>query len=59
LVDVWVPVNPRHESLDCTNKYLRADMALKRRALDRATRPNTKPVATGHPTRLLAFLESL
>ena len=48
-----------HESLDSTNKYVHADMELKRRALDR-TRPTTaKPGRYRAPDRLLAFLESL
>jgi integrase len=32
-----------HETLDSTNKYLHADMELKRRALDRTTPTNGKP----------------
>jgi len=48
-----------HETLDSTNKYLHADMELKRRALDRTTPPNTKPGRYRAPDRLLAFLESL
>jgi integrase/recombinase XerD len=48
-----------HESLDSTNKYLHADMEIKRRALDRTTPPNTKPGRYRAPDRLLAFLESL
>ena len=32
-----------HETLDSTNKYIHADMALKQRALDRTTPPNAKP----------------
>ena len=35
-----------HETLDTTNKYLHADMDLKRRALDRTTRPTSSPDAT-------------
>ena len=48
-----------HETLDSTNKYLHADMELKRRALDRTTPTNTKPGRYRAPDRLLAFLESL
>lgn len=48
-----------HESLDSTNKYLHADMELKRRALDRTTPTNTKPGRYRASDRLLAFLESL
>ena len=48
-----------HESLDSTNKYLHADMELKRRALDRTTPTNAKPGRYRAPDRLLAFLESL
>jgi site-specific recombinase XerD len=48
-----------HETLDSTNKYLHADMELKRRALDRTTPTNTKPGRYRTPDRLLAFLESL
>lgn len=48
-----------HETLDTTNKYLHADMDLKRRAMDRTTPPNVKPGRYRPPDRLLAFLESL
>ena len=48
-----------HESLDSTNKYIHADMALKQRALDRTTPPNAKPGRYRAPDPLLAFLESL
>ncbi len=48
-----------HETLDSTNKYLHADMELKRRALDRTTPPDAKPGRYHAPDRLLAFLESL
>jgi integrase/recombinase XerD len=48
-----------HETLDTTNKYLHADMDLKRRAVDRTTPPNIKPGRYRPPDRLLAFLESL
>jgi hypothetical protein len=48
-----------HETLDSTNKYIHADMALKQRALDRTTPPNAKPGRYRAPDPLLAFLESL
>jgi site-specific recombinase XerD len=48
-----------HETLDSTNKYLHADMELKRRALDRTTPTHAKPGRYRAPDRLLAFLESL
>jgi site-specific recombinase XerD len=48
-----------HESLDSTNKYLHADMELKRRALDRTTPTTAKPGRYRAPDRLLAFLENL
>jgi integrase/recombinase XerD len=48
-----------HETLDSTNKYLHADMELKRRALDRTTPRNAKPGRYRPPDGLLAFLESL
>ena len=48
-----------HETLDSTNKYLHADMELKRRALDRTASPNAKPGRYRPPDKLLAFLESL
>ena len=48
-----------HETLDSTNKYVHADMELKRRALDRTTPTNAKPGRYRAPDRLLAFLESL
>jgi Phage integrase family len=48
-----------HETLDSTNKYLHADMELKRRALDRTTPANVKPGRYRPPDKLLAFLEGL
>ena len=48
-----------HETLDSTNKYLHADIELKRRALDRTTPTNAKPGRYRATDRLLAFLESL
>jgi integrase/recombinase XerD len=48
-----------HDDLDTTNKYVHADMELKRRALDRTAPPNTKPGRYRPPDPLLAFLETL
>ncbi|MDQ6805667.1 MAG: site-specific integrase [Actinomycetota bacterium] len=48
-----------HESLDSTNKYIHADLELKRRALDRTTPPNAKPGHYKPSDPLLAFLENL
>lgn len=48
-----------HETLETTNKYIHADMELKRRALDRTTPPNVKPGRYRPPDPLLAFLEGL
>ena len=48
-----------HETLDTTNKYLHADMDLKRRALDRTAPANAKPGRYRPPDALLAFLEGL
>ena len=48
-----------HETLDSTNKYIHADMALKQCALDRTTPPDAKPGRYRAPDPLLAFLESL
>jgi len=48
-----------HETLDTTNKYIHADMELKRRALDRTAPTTTKPGRYRPPDPLLAFLESL
>ncbi len=48
-----------HESLESTNVYLHADMALKERALARTTPPNTTPGRYQAPDTALAFLASL
>jgi integrase/recombinase XerD len=48
-----------HETLETTNKYLHADMELKRRALDRTAPANVKPGRYRPPDPLLAFLEGL
>lgn len=48
-----------HETLDTTDKYLHADIELKRRALDRTNPTNAKPGRYRPPDPLLAFLENL
>jgi site-specific recombinase XerD len=48
-----------HESVDATQIYLHADMAIKERALARTTPPDTAPGRYRPPDRLLAFLEAL
>ena len=48
-----------HETLETTNKYLHADMELKRRALERITPSNVQPGRYRPPDSLLAFLERL
>ena len=48
-----------HENVTTTQIYLQADMALKQRALDRTTPPNTTPGRYKPPDQLLAFLETL
>ena len=48
-----------HESVATTQIYLRADMELKQRALDRTTPTGTKPGRYKPPDQLLAFLEAL
>ncbi|MFV2013666.1 MULTISPECIES: tyrosine-type recombinase/integrase [Micromonosporaceae] len=48
-----------HESVATTQIYLRADMELKQRALDRTTPTGTQPGRYRTPDRLLAFLEAL
>jgi integrase/recombinase XerD len=49
----------RHEQERTTHIYLHADLAIKQRALDRATPPNGRPGRYRPPDRLLAFLEDL
>ena len=47
-----------HESIETTQIYLHADMAMKEKALARTTKTNVVPKRY-HPTdRLIAFLES-
>jgi integrase len=48
-----------HENVTTTQIYLQADMALKQRALDRTTPPNTIPGRYNPPDQILAFLEAL
>jgi integrase/recombinase XerD len=48
-----------HESVEATQIYLHADMAIKERALARTTPPNSTPGRYRPPDRLLAFLEAL
>jgi integrase/recombinase XerD len=48
-----------HENVTTTQIYLQADTALKQRALDRTTPPNTTPGRYKPSDQLLAFLETL
>jgi site-specific recombinase XerD len=48
-----------HESIEATQIYLHADMAIKERALARTTPPDSRPGRYRPPDRLLAFLEAL
>jgi len=48
-----------HESVEATQIYLHADMAIKERALARTTPPNSAPGRYRPPDSLLAFLEAL
>ena len=48
-----------HESIEATQIYLHADMAIKERALARTTPPDSAPGRYRPPDRLLAFLEAL
>ncbi|MDQ6744977.1 MAG: site-specific integrase [Actinomycetota bacterium] len=48
-----------HESVEATQIYLHADMAIKERALARTTPPNSIPGHYRPPDTLLAFLEAL
>lgn len=48
-----------HEQERTTHIYLHADLAIKQRALDRATPPSGRPGRYRPPDRLLAFLEEL
>ena len=48
-----------HESVETTQIYLHADLALKEQALARTTPPGTAPGRYRPPDKLLAFLEDL
>jgi len=48
-----------HESMQATQIYLHADLALKEKAISRIAPPNTKPGRYRPPDKLLAFLEAL
>ncbi len=48
-----------HESVEATQIYLHADMAIKERALARTTPPDSTPGRYRPPDQLLAFLEAL
>jgi site-specific recombinase XerD len=48
-----------HESVEATQIYLHADMAIKERALARTTPTDSAPGRYRPPDRLLAFLEAL
>jgi len=48
-----------HEQERTTHVYLHADLALKQRALDRTTPPNSRPGRYQAPDTLLGFLDSL
>jgi site-specific recombinase XerD len=48
-----------HESVEATQAYIHADMAIKERALARTTPPGSTPGRYRPPDTLLAFLEAL
>lgn len=48
-----------HESVEATQIYLHADMAIKERALARTTPPDSTPGRYRPPDHLLSFLEAL
>ena len=48
-----------HESIEATNIYLHADLAIKEQALAKTTPPNSAPGRYHPPDSLLAFLEGL
>ncbi len=48
-----------HESVETTQIYLDADLAIKARALEKTAPPNTKPGRFRPTDQILAFLESL
>ncbi len=55
LIALWLG----HESVETTQIYLHADLAIKARALARTAPPNTAPGRYHAPDALLAFLECL
>lgn len=48
-----------HEQIQTTQIYLHADLAIKQKALDRTTPPNTKPGRYQPTDLILAFLDAL
>ena len=48
-----------HESIETTQMYLHADMAIKEKALGRTTKTNLTPKRYRPADQLLAFLEGL
>jgi len=48
-----------HENVETTQIYLHADLALKERAINRTTPPNTSPGRYQPPDTVLAFLDGL
>jgi len=48
-----------HESVETSQVYIHADIAIKERALTRTTPPNSNPGRYRPPDTLLAFLEAL
>ena len=48
-----------HESIETTQMYLHADMAIKEKALGRTTKSNLVPKRYRPTDQLIAFLESL
>jgi integrase len=48
-----------HESIETTQIYLDANLALKEKILDKTTPPNGKPGRYRPDDRLLAFLKAL
>lgn len=55
VISLWLG----HEKLETTRTYVGADPAIKEKALQRTTPPNTKPGRYRPPDILLAFLQSL
>ena len=53
--DAWLD----HESVETTQIYLNADLALEEKALARIARPTTAPGRYRPPDTLLAFLEAI